>query len=1274
MYKNKPTLGSEQEQYKSYWRYYTAAKKFYEAEMIYEAKVTQGRVTDSDILLIEKNRADGKVYWAKADSLHKEKRYPLIFVQWLIESFYEEKNEGASDDVQIINCLTALHGAGLNFNMTTRDNKSMLLDTIERSQTAATIFYCENVKQKIAPHSSNIIDATHPLFRAYAHETNLSDKKMFRALSAAIPELTDGHDTAMTLAAKYGNIAILEELLNYEQVAKTINEPDACTMTPLMYALLNGHHAYALTLINRGANFFCKTNLDKTPLHFLFEHSAVKNSKQLLNSPLLLSAIQQDKFNACVDRNGLHPIHAAIRTNQTKWFELFLSKNPSLVNITTTNGDSLFEYAIDLQNLDIAKYLHNNQQHPLHTKSDNPAPLFRALTQENSRVLAWLLTQENLDNQAFFATYGKRADNLAGALIAHNQLAALVDFKLFNKNIDQLLYKNEQGDTCLELFSQKFNTKKAWEPIDHRFFNHVIAELNAFTPSQAGFSTFNYFQSFYNILKRALKHEPNMINKKLLHNQPLLQSVEQYLYHQHLRDGDLDVAAYKKSMQSFITTYKIKNQTLNATDPHLFINILNNGHAVTKRIDALYALGGFSLINMDADNMSLLDHACKLANRELLDWCLQRPSKETLTTGSSRHYFFDCALMTKDFAFCQYLFNHKDSQQQWLAYFKTIDDNDDRMQQLQEYNFFNLSLNNNSKAFKDMLNWHNPLFSEYFLDKPTPSVVPEPEPVTVTAEDLENAITTNNVKKIQLFQTELYKNALETALIGNIEHFLKLCMNADNYKKIKKHQQKNSASGHELNLNMMQELMHIKPIHDWIVQNFHQALTISIKSHSVCALLLCLNKLPEQDREPILSRYGFDYAVQALNSKNPFLLHRLLEQPAILTQVIKQKNTLLLLAIQNSSAADALLLLHRTELSDFAHLGNNEALNLACKKPELSSVSIALLQLPLVFQNSNAANRNDAEQNQDDDLMYALSTQLVVERCPLFVPIITITSYDYEQAILYDNIQGLTQLLSFYQDPSLIKHLILYALHCSKPTLVAALFNQCRNQNEITQDSLFCYQMMYDAILSNCPPAMSIGFVADSCQPFLHLFDNQLLEMCINMGLLDIAHQFLNSPKVKENAHCFNNKLLRLACVHGHLPLVKDLLKIHLVREKANAYDYAAYRKALSRNHEAVVMCLLDVLHVFNFACQNKSRYCHSEWVMAYANTKLTFWAANQNHRLSKQEQQYRKHFINVMQRAGLCDAILSNQANISALLSQHSLFTPDITSDNSNPFVASLK
>ena len=491
---------------------------------------------------------------------------------------------------------------------------------------------------------------------------------------------------------------------------------------------------------------------------------------------------------------------------------------------------------------------------------------------------------------------------------------------------------------------------------------------------------------------------------------------------------------------------------------------------------------------------------------------------------------------------------------------------------------------------------------------------------------IENVIKKNHLQQIRLFKQPDYINELNNVLTDHIEDILTLCMSENSYKKMQRHSPRVANNGNEMHLNMMFELMHIEVINQWMLTHLHQVIQMAIASHSVAAWSLCMHLVARcSSRDALLSEHGFDYAEQALNSKNSSMLHVVLQQEIILNQVIAKQNALLMAAIKQGYHEDALYLLSFPAIAAHANANSNEALLKSSLMNDFSLVSLRLLELSSVApQTANNLEQvmNNAINNQDYDLINTLtllhlnSHQLTQLNFPNYAQLIScsIDITPYEMAILFDDYDNLSLLFNFFQNTNMLEHLLLYALRCSKQAMVAYMLNISPFTPELSLNNFFWHQLMHEAISSYSVNIMTIAFDIDKKNPFLHLFNNQLLQLCLDLGLVDIAHQMLGSNAVRDNAACLNNKVLRRACEYGYGSLVDELLTIDTVRDCVSAFEYAAFRKASLRHFQAIVNSLLNVPDVFAYACNNTtSKPYVIRWIIPYAITTLSVWMKDNN-------------------------------------------------------------
>lgn len=88
-----------------------------------------------------------------------------------------------------------------------------------------------------------------------------------------------GKATPLMIAAKYGNLEILDYLLQSEQVAQDLDETGFRNRTALHYAMMGGHSAAAAHLIHKGAHLFAKDLNGVSPLGLYFKQLMVHVGK-----------------------------------------------------------------------------------------------------------------------------------------------------------------------------------------------------------------------------------------------------------------------------------------------------------------------------------------------------------------------------------------------------------------------------------------------------------------------------------------------------------------------------------------------------------------------------------------------------------------------------------------------------------------------------------------------------------------------------------------------------------------------------------------------------------------------------------------------------------------------------------------------------------------------------------------------------------------------------------------------------------------------------------
>ena len=104
-----------------------------------------------------------------------------------------------------------------------------------------------------------------------------------------------GGATPLMIAAKNGNLDIVETLLSYKSVKETIDSKGFRGRTALHYAMKNGHMKVAEQLIENGANLFLKDANGYTPLGLLYDEL----QRKISSSKLTKNEAEQN-FEGCL--------------------------------------------------------------------------------------------------------------------------------------------------------------------------------------------------------------------------------------------------------------------------------------------------------------------------------------------------------------------------------------------------------------------------------------------------------------------------------------------------------------------------------------------------------------------------------------------------------------------------------------------------------------------------------------------------------------------------------------------------------------------------------------------------------------------------------------------------------------------------------------------------------------------------------------------------------------------------------------------------------------
>ena len=156
--------------------------------------------------------------------------------------------------------------------------------------------------------------------------------------------------TSVHIAAREGNSEVIKHLLSYRA---NINTIDITGLTPLHYAINNGHISCVILLLEAGCVVNSR-NGDVSPLHF----ATVNKNDEIVSKLIEYGA----KFNA-QDSDGKSPLHYALLSyselNKIECVKIVsrLLKEPVDLNLKCKNGKTALELAFENNCYDIVKML-----------------------------------------------------------------------------------------------------------------------------------------------------------------------------------------------------------------------------------------------------------------------------------------------------------------------------------------------------------------------------------------------------------------------------------------------------------------------------------------------------------------------------------------------------------------------------------------------------------------------------------------------------------------------------------------------------------------------------------------------------------------------------------------------------------------------------------------------------------------------------------------------------------------------------------------------------
>jgi ankyrin repeat protein len=274
----------------------------------------------------------------------------------------------------------------------------------------------------------------------YGKKQNLIDAKILNAalLNAVLREhlnivkllLDEGANleqtpkkefNALHAAAREGNIAILETLLNVPGGKELINEhyvEGGIEKSPLYFASENDHSASAELLLRYGAVVHVASPLNKGPLHIAAKYGNLRTLKLLLDSkegknfidtpmfigvtPLYYAAqnghtevvnflLSRGADTKQAAKDGQTPIHIAVATQNCSVAEALLNADKTLIDVPLPDGSTPLHIAVDNRDLETVKLLLREGANAQLLDKEGVAPIHIAAMQGKQAIIKALL-------------------------------------------------------------------------------------------------------------------------------------------------------------------------------------------------------------------------------------------------------------------------------------------------------------------------------------------------------------------------------------------------------------------------------------------------------------------------------------------------------------------------------------------------------------------------------------------------------------------------------------------------------------------------------------------------------------------------------------------------------------------------------------------------------------------------------------------------------------------------------------------------------------------
>ncbi|CAK9253068.1 unnamed protein product, partial [Sphagnum jensenii] len=225
-------------------------------------------------------------------------------------------------------------------------------------------------------------------------------------------------NTALHLAAKNGNLAIVNSLLNHikekypDQLKAFINASGENGMSPLHCAVYYGHDAVVKDLLAKDAtDVSAKTNLGNTALHVAAQEGHLKIVNSLLNH---IKEKYPDELRAFINasgENGMSPLHCAVYYGHDAVVKVLLAEDATNVSAVTNLGNTALHVAAQEGHIEIVNTLLN------HIKEKYPLQISACINAKGNTSLHLAAENGHLDVVNALLDYRKQSSDEAIAFI-----------------------------------------------------------------------------------------------------------------------------------------------------------------------------------------------------------------------------------------------------------------------------------------------------------------------------------------------------------------------------------------------------------------------------------------------------------------------------------------------------------------------------------------------------------------------------------------------------------------------------------------------------------------------------------------------------------------------------------------------------------------------------------------------------------------------------------------------------------------------------------------